>query len=53
MKPRRMRYHVESAKIYRRHYRPSYNVIRLLKSVIAVLLHGSSAAVSSAHPRHK
>ena len=53
MKTKKMRYHVESAKIYRQHYQPSYNILRMLKSLLAVLIHGSSAAVSSAYHRHK
>ncbi|MBK6826822.1 MAG: hypothetical protein KAX45_06535 [Chitinophagaceae bacterium] len=53
MKTRSIRYHVQSAKIYKNHYQPSYNIFRLLKSVLAVLLHGSSAAASASHQRHK
>lgn len=53
MKPRSIRYHVQSAKIYRNHYKPSYNIIRLLKTVLTVFIHGSAAAGSVAHPRHK
>ncbi len=53
MKTRSIRYHVQSAKIYKQHYQPSYNIFRLLKSVLAVLLHGSSAAASATQHRHK
>ncbi|MFN8290106.1 MAG: hypothetical protein U0U70_07615 [Chitinophagaceae bacterium] len=47
MKNTRLRYHYQSAKIYQRHYKPSYNILRLLKSVLAVFIHGSSAAGAS------
>jgi methylmalonyl-CoA mutase N-terminal domain/subunit len=52
MKSKKMRYHVQAAKIYRHHYRPSFNILRLLKSVLAVIMHGSSAAAAVPH-RHK
>ena len=53
MKSRRLKYHTQAAKIYRNHYRPSYNIFQLLKSILAVLIHGSSAAASSSAHRHK
>lgn len=53
MKTRSMRYHVQSAKIYRQHYKPSYNIIRLLKTVVTVFIHGSAAPASAAMHRHK
>ncbi len=53
MKSTKMRYHTQAAKIYRNHYKPSYNIIRLLKSVLAVFIHGSAAASSAVHHRHK
>lgn len=53
MKARSLRYHVQSARIYQNHYKPSYNIIRMLKTVLAVLIHGSSAAASVSHKRHK
>ncbi|MFZ9388009.1 MAG: hypothetical protein ACO25B_09020 [Chitinophagaceae bacterium] len=52
MKSKRLKYHYQSAQIYRRHYQASFNLIHLLKSILAVLIHGSSAAGTSAH-RHK
>lgn len=53
MKPRSIRYHVQSARIYRHHYKPSYNILRLLRSVVSVLLHGSATAGSVVQSRHK
>jgi hypothetical protein len=37
----------ESAKIYKAHYRPSLNVIRLFKGILMVFVSGSSAASAS------
>ena len=37
----------EEAKIYHSYYRPSLNVVRMLRSVLSVLLTGSSPAASS------
>ena len=42
----------EQAKIYHQYYRPSLNVIRLLKSVLAVVISGSSH-VAGGYPRRK
>ena len=53
MKSRKMRYHTQAAKIYRHHYKPSYNLFRLLKSVLAVFIHGSAAAATHVNHRHK
>lgn len=52
MKSRRLKYHTQAAKIYRHQYKPSYNIFHLLKSILAVLVHGSTAAASSPY-RHK
>jgi hypothetical protein len=37
----------EEAKIYRQYYKPSFNVLLLLKSVLAVFISGTSPAASS------
>ncbi|MEO7984358.1 MAG: hypothetical protein ABI688_09770 [Bacteroidota bacterium] len=51
MKKRTLTHHYESAKIYRHYYKPSLNLIRLLKSVLSVVISGSSAAASTYHSR--
>lgn len=53
MKNRKMRYHNQAIRIYRSHYRPSYNVFRLFKTVLAVFIHGSSAPAGAVIQRHK
>ena len=47
MKNRNLVHAHESAKIYRHYYKPSFNIFRLLKGVLSVLITGSSAAASS------
>jgi hypothetical protein len=37
----------EEAKIYRNHYKPSFNLLRFFKSVLSVFISGSSSAASS------
>lgn len=34
----------EEAKIYQQYYRPSFNLLRLLKSILCVFISGSSPA---------
>ncbi|MBK7561468.1 MAG: hypothetical protein IPI68_08075 [Chitinophagaceae bacterium] len=51
MKKRTLTHHHESAKIYRHYYRPSFNFIRLLKSVLIVFISGSSAAAGTYHKK--
>lgn len=34
----------EEARIYRNYYKPSLNIFRLLRSVLSVIISGSSAA---------
>lgn len=43
----------EEAKIYQRYYRPSFNMVRMLRSVLSVLLTGSSPAATSTYIRRK
>jgi hypothetical protein len=52
MKNRHIVHAHEQAKIYHNYYKPSLNIIRLLKSVLSVVISGSSAAASS-HARRK
>lgn len=47
MKNRNIIHSHEAAKIYHRHYKPSLNFFRLLRSVLAVLISGSAPAASS------
>jgi hypothetical protein len=44
MKNRRLTLHNEQAKIYRNHYKPSVNMVRLVKSVLSIVISGSSVA---------
>jgi hypothetical protein len=41
MKNRHLAYHYEAAKIYSNYYKSSFNLWRLLKSVLSVLISGS------------
>jgi len=41
----------EEAKIYHNYYRPSFNIVRLLKSVLSVFISGSSAAAGTVRRR--
>ena len=37
----------EEAKIYRQYYKPSFNFLRLMKSVLCVFISGSSPAAGT------
>ena len=37
----------EEAKIYRHYYKPSFNIFRLVKSVLSVFISGTSPAAGS------
>jgi len=37
----------EEAKIYRNYYKPSFNLMRLLKSILSVVISGSSPAAGT------
>jgi hypothetical protein len=41
----------EQAKIYHRYYKPSLNIFRLLKSVLAIFISGSSHAAGGFQER--
>jgi hypothetical protein len=47
MKNRNIVHSHEQAKIYHSYYKPSFNLIRLLKSVLGIFLTGSSPAAST------
>ncbi|MCC7401493.1 MAG: hypothetical protein IT214_08410 [Chitinophagaceae bacterium] len=47
MKNKRIEHAYEQAKIYHQYYKPSLNVFRLIKSVLAVIISGSSNAAES------
>ncbi|HYC39732.1 MAG TPA: hypothetical protein VEB63_04525 [Chitinophagaceae bacterium] len=51
MKNKEIAFAYEQAKIYRRHYRPSLNIFRFLRSILVVLISGSSPAAG--HLRRK
>ena len=44
MKNRNISHTHEEAKIYQQYYKPSFNVLRLIKSVLSVFISGSSPA---------
>jgi hypothetical protein len=47
MKNKSIVHSYEEAKIYRNYYKASFNLVRLLKSVLSVFISGSSPAASS------
>jgi len=47
MKNRNIIHSHEEAKIYRSYYKPSFNMFFLLKSVLAVMISGSSPAAGN------
>ena len=47
MKNRNIVHSHEQAKIYRDHYKPSFNLLRFFKSVLSVFISGSSSAAST------
>ncbi len=54
MKKRNIAYAHEEAKIYQHYYRPSFNIFRLVKSVLSVMISGSSPVTHTpAHRRKK
>jgi hypothetical protein len=52
MKKRNIVHAHQQAKIYHHHYRPSLNIFRLLKSVLAIFITGSSPSATT-YPRRK
>lgn len=44
MKNKHIAHAHEEAKIYHNYYKPSFNILRLLKSVLCVFISGSSPA---------
>ncbi len=51
MKNRDLVHYHESARIYRNFYKPSFNVLRLLKSVLAIFISGANPAASGHYRR--
>jgi len=49
MKNRNLVHSHEAAKIYRHYYKPSINLFRLLKSVLSVVISGTSPAAGVYH----
>ena len=47
MKNRNIAHAYQHAKIYRHHYKPSLNIFRLLKSVLGIIISGSSPAAGA------
>ncbi|MBL0068386.1 MAG: hypothetical protein IPP93_10195 [Chitinophagaceae bacterium] len=52
MKNRNLVHHHQSARIYRSQYKGSFNLIRLFKSLLAVLISGSAPAAGGYSRRH-
>jgi hypothetical protein len=51
MKNKNITHSHEEAKIYRSYYKPSLNIFRLLKSVLSVVVSGSSPAAAASFRR--
>jgi hypothetical protein len=51
MKNRHIVHSHEEAKIYRNYYKPSLNIFRFVKAVLAVFVSGSSPAAASSFRR--
>jgi len=51
MRRRTLVHHHESARIYQQYYKPSLNIFRLLKSVLSVIITGTSAAAGTYRSR--
>jgi len=47
MKNKHIAHAHEEAKIYHNYYKPSFNILRLLKSVLCVFISGSSPAAGT------
>ncbi|HEY0433281.1 MAG TPA: hypothetical protein VGC95_05385 [Chitinophagaceae bacterium] len=43
----------EEARIYRHYYKPSLNIVRLLRSVLCVIISGSSPSAHGYDPNRK
>ncbi|MBN8686656.1 MAG: hypothetical protein J0M10_06550 [Chitinophagales bacterium] len=46
MKNKNLVHYHESARIYRNYYKPSFNIVRLIKSVLSVVISGSNPVAS-------
>jgi len=47
MKNRNIVHAHQESEIYKAHYRPSVNPLRFMKSILCVLIHGSSATATA------
>jgi hypothetical protein len=47
MKNKHMVHAHEEAKIYHNHYKPSFNILRIFKTVLGVFISGSSPAAGN------
>ncbi|MDQ3844075.1 MAG: hypothetical protein M3342_08695 [Bacteroidota bacterium] len=52
MKNRKIKYAHQQAKIYAPYYKPSFNLLRFVKSILCVLLFGSGTVAKSYIPLH-
>jgi len=52
MKNRNIEYQKQAAKIYSDAYKPSYNVLRFMRSILGAVIYGSST-VHNYHPSKK
>lgn len=51
MKNKDLVHYHESARIYQNYYKPSFNVFRLLKSVLAIFISGANPATPGSYRR--
>jgi len=51
MKNKTLAHHYQATKMYKQHYKQSFNPFRLLKSILAVFISGSAPVAH--HPRRK
>ncbi len=46
----RLTHYREEVKIYREHYKPSFNIFRFAKCILGVIMHGSTSVAHSYLP---
>lgn len=51
MKNKNLVHYHESARIYRNYYKPSFNFIRLLKSVLSIVISGNNPVATDMYKR--
>lgn len=52
-KRRRIEHHRQEAQIYKQYYKPSFNVVRFFKSILGVIIFGSTTVAHSYAPVDK